>query len=63
MYPTTVADLAATVRRSGATRTVLVLVGDALAPAPGGRSHLYAPAYAHTFRRRSAPGSTTGRPA
>ncbi|HEY3238988.1 MAG TPA: precorrin-4 C(11)-methyltransferase [Acidimicrobiia bacterium] len=64
VYPTTVADLAATVRRSGASRTVLVLVGEALAPGIGaGRSHLYSPDYAHAFRRRSAPGSTAGRPA
>ncbi len=64
VYPTTVADLAVTVRRSGASRTVLVLVGEALAPGiRAGRSHLYSPDYAHAFRRRSVPGSTTGRPA
>ncbi len=64
VYPTTVAGVAETVRRSGASRTVLVLVGQALAPGVGaGRSHLYSPDYAHAFRRRSAPGSTAGRPA
>ena len=65
VYETTVAELAATIRRSGASRTVLVLVGEALAPAPdrAERSHLYSPQYAHAFRRRSAPGSTAGRPA
>ena len=64
VYPTTLSGLADTVRRSGASRTVLVLVGDALGPAVGaGRSHLYSPDYAHAFRRRSLPGSTTGRPA
>lgn len=64
VHPTRLGDLAATARRAGATRTVLVLVGEALAPAPAtGRSHLYSPGYAHAFRRRSRPGSTTGRPA
>ena len=64
VYPTTLSGLAETVRRSGASRTVLVLVGDALDPGAGaGRSHLYSPDYAHAFRRRSVPGSTTGRPA
>jgi precorrin-4/cobalt-precorrin-4 C11-methyltransferase len=61
---TTVGDLAADLRATGATTTVLVLVGPALGgddAAP--RSHLYSPAYAHTFRRRSAPGTTVGRPA
>ena len=46
----------------GARTTVLVLVGPALAGA-GGRSHLYSPGFAHMFRRRSRPGTTTGRPA
>lgn len=59
---TTIGGLAATVRSTGASRTVLVLVGDALR-APAGRSHLYSPEFAHAFRRRSAPGSTVGRPA
>jgi precorrin-4/cobalt-precorrin-4 C11-methyltransferase len=53
-------DLAAT----GATATALVLVGPALRRVDGaGRSHLYSPAFAHTYRRRSTPGSTAGRPA
>lgn len=52
------ADLVAT----GATTTVLVLVGEALAGG-GGRSHLYDPGFAHGRRRRSAPGSVVGRPA
>ena len=63
---TTVGELAGAIRASGATKTVLVLVGDALAPATGpgalARSHLYDPAFAHAFRRRSASGSTRGRP-
>jgi precorrin-4/cobalt-precorrin-4 C11-methyltransferase len=60
---TTVGELAATLAASGATMTALVLVGDALAatePAP--RSQLYSPTYTHAFRRRSAPGTTSGRP-
>jgi precorrin-4/cobalt-precorrin-4 C11-methyltransferase len=62
VLPTTVGELARTIRASGARTTVLVLVGPALR-GPGGRSHLYSPAFAHGFRRRSAPGSTVGRPA
>ena len=59
---TTVGALAEDLRASGATTTVLVLVGPALrGTAP--RSHLYAPGYAHRFRKRSTPGTTTGRPA
>lgn len=60
---TTVGGLADAVRATGAKTTVLVLVGPALAEAPVARSHLYSPDYAHKFRRRSAPGSTVGRPA
>jgi precorrin-4/cobalt-precorrin-4 C11-methyltransferase len=60
---TTVGELAATMDATGATRTMLVLVGDVLGDAPVARSHLYAPEFAHTFRRRSVPGSTAGRPA
>jgi precorrin-4/cobalt-precorrin-4 C11-methyltransferase len=61
---TTVGDLAADLKATGATTTVLVLVGPALGGAGAApRSHLYSPAYAHTFRRRSAPGTTAGRPA
>ena len=48
-------------RATGATRTALVLVGPALA-GPARRSHLYSPGFAHRYRRRSAPGTTAGRP-
>ena len=60
---TTVGNLAEDVRRTGATKTVLVLVGDALDATGPMRSHLYSPDFAHGFRRRSTPGTTTGRPA
>jgi hypothetical protein len=46
---------------TGARTTVLVLVGEALAGAAP-RCKLYDPGYAHGHRRRSAPGTTTGRP-
>lgn len=60
---TTVGTLAADLRESGTTLTVLVLVGDALADGPvSRRSHLYAPSYTTTYRLRSTPGSTAGRP-
>jgi len=59
---TTVGRLAADLDAIGATRTVLVLVGPALRGAAA-RSHLYAPQFAHMFRRRSRPESTVGRPA
>jgi precorrin-4/cobalt-precorrin-4 C11-methyltransferase len=59
---TTVGDLAEDLKATGATTTVLVLVGPALA-GPAHRSRLYSPGYAHKFRRRSAEGSTAGRPA
>jgi precorrin-4/cobalt-precorrin-4 C11-methyltransferase len=59
---TTVGELAATIRSTQATRTVLVLVGGALGDSPIARSHLYSPHYAHAFRKRSRPGSTDGRP-
>lgn len=59
---TTVDDLAADLKATGVTTTVLVLVGPALAGAAP-RSHLYSPTYAHKFRRRSSPGTTIGRPA
>jgi precorrin-4/cobalt-precorrin-4 C11-methyltransferase len=58
---TTVGDLAADLAALGAKTTVLVLVGPALAGAAP-RCHLYDPAYAHGYRRRSLPGTTTGRP-
>lgn len=61
---TTLGDLADTIRGSGHTRTVLVIVGEAVAPIAGrrGRSHLYSPRFSHAFRSRSLPGSTAGRP-
>jgi precorrin-4/cobalt-precorrin-4 C11-methyltransferase len=59
---TTVGDLARDLRSTGATTTTLVLVGPALAGRPS-RSHLYSPDFAHAHRRRSLPGTTTGRPA
>jgi precorrin-4/cobalt-precorrin-4 C11-methyltransferase len=58
---TTVAGLAEAMRAVDARTTVLVLVGPALAGAAP-RCRLYDPAYAHGHRRRSAPGSTAGRP-
>ena len=64
VIPTTVGGLAAALSSSGATMTVLVLVGEVLRSAtPAARSHLYAPGYAHSYRMRSTAGSTTGRPA
>lgn len=60
---TTVGQLAQDMRSTGATMTVLVLVGEAMAEGkPPQRSHLYAPAYTTAYRLRSEPGSTTGRP-
>jgi precorrin-4/cobalt-precorrin-4 C11-methyltransferase len=59
---TTVGTLAEDLAATGARTTVLVLIGPALAGAAN-RSHLYSPSYAHMFRRRSAPGTTVGRPA
>jgi precorrin-4/cobalt-precorrin-4 C11-methyltransferase len=59
---TTVGRLAEDLAATGATTTVLVLVGPALEGAAA-RSHLYSPGFAHKYRRRSAPGSTAGRPA
>lgn len=48
---TTVGCLADDLRALGKTATVLVLVGDALAPrAVAARSHVYSPAYSHSFR-------------
>lgn len=59
----TVAGLADDIRTTGATMTVLVLVGEALArdKVPQ-RSHLYAPEYTTAYRLRSESGSTVGRP-
>lgn len=60
---TTVGRLAEDLRATGATLTVLVVVGDVLADGPvSRRSHLYAPSYTTAYRLRSAPGSTAGRP-
>lgn len=48
---TTVGSLAQDLRALGATTTVLVLVGPALAlTTPPVRSHVYSPTYAHSFR-------------
>jgi precorrin-4/cobalt-precorrin-4 C11-methyltransferase len=60
---TTVATLGDDLKATGATTTVLVLVGQVLAATPAPRSHLYSPGFAHGRRRRSRPGSTIGRPA
>ena len=62
---TTVGALAERLRASGATMTALVVVGPALGQGAGSgtRSHLYSPGFAHTFRRRSLPGTVAGRPA
>jgi len=58
---TVLGRLADDLRSTGATTTTLVLVGDALSgTAP--RSHLYSPGFAHGHRRRSHPGTTSGRP-
>ena len=63
IVPTTVEHLAETIEALGATRTVLVLVGEALRDAPvAARSHLYSPAHATAFRLPSRDGSTAGRP-
>jgi precorrin-4/cobalt-precorrin-4 C11-methyltransferase len=59
---TTLGRLAEDLRATGATTTVLVLVGPVLEGAAA-RSHLYAPGFAHSFRKRSLPGTTAGRAA
>ena len=59
---TTVGDVAEAIVATGHTRTVLVLVGDVLAGHSVARSHLYSPGFAHSFRKRSARGTTVGRP-
>ena len=61
VHVTTVGDLATTMAATGTRTTMLVLVGPALAGAAP-RCKLYDPAYAHGHRRRSDPGTTTGRP-
>jgi precorrin-4/cobalt-precorrin-4 C11-methyltransferase len=51
LVSTTVGHLATELRRVGATRTVLVLVGPVLgAPTVPARSHVYSPSYGHRFR-------------
>jgi precorrin-4/cobalt-precorrin-4 C11-methyltransferase len=61
---TTVGDLAAALNEMDARMTTMILVGPALAAELGEvqRSHLYAPGFAHAYRRRSEAGSTLGRP-
>jgi precorrin-4/cobalt-precorrin-4 C11-methyltransferase len=58
---TTVEGLASALTASGIRTAALVLVGPALSDA-GSRSRLYDPTHSHGCRRRSVPGSTTGRP-
>jgi precorrin-4/cobalt-precorrin-4 C11-methyltransferase len=63
LVATTVGALADDLRACGTTLTVLVLVGDALGSGPvRRRSHLYSPEFTTTYRLRSAPGTSTGRP-
>lgn len=60
---TTVGEVGDAIRSTSATRTVLVLAGDALGDGPvPARSHLYAPGHGTAFRLPSRPGSTAGRP-
>lgn len=59
---TTIGELAEAIRSTGATMTILVLVGDVLANIPvEARSHLYSPDYTTAYRLRSNEGSTVGR--
>jgi precorrin-4/cobalt-precorrin-4 C11-methyltransferase len=58
---TTVEGITDALSTSGIRTAALVLVGPALSGA-GSRSRLYDPAYSHGCRRRSTPGSTSGRP-
>ena len=54
---TTVGRLAADLHALGTRATVLVLVGDALGRGPvAARSHVYAPAYSHSFRSGTGDG-------
>ena len=60
---TTVGELAAAMKSTGTTLTVLVLVGEAVGDGyVSKRSHLYSPAYTTAYRLRSRPGTTAGRP-
>jgi precorrin-4/cobalt-precorrin-4 C11-methyltransferase len=58
---TTVDGIADALSASGIRTAALVLVGPALSSA-GSRSRLYDPTYSHGCRRRSTPGTTSGRP-
>ena len=58
---TKVGELASAIRESKATRTLTIVVGEALT-ANASRSHLYSPAFSHRFRSRSEPGRTQGKP-
>lgn len=58
---TTVDGIAEALAASGIRTAALVLVGAALSGA-GSRSRLYDPTYSHGCRRRSTPGTTSGRP-
>lgn len=58
---TTVDGLADALAGAGIRTAALILVGPALSGA-GTRSLLYDPSYSHGCRRRSTPGSTSGRP-
>jgi precorrin-4/cobalt-precorrin-4 C11-methyltransferase len=60
---TTVGNLAADLKATGTTLTVLVLIGEFLADEPvARRSHLYSPGHTTAYRLRSRAGSTSGRP-
>jgi precorrin-4/cobalt-precorrin-4 C11-methyltransferase len=60
---TTVGHVANAIRSTRASRTILVLVGDALGDGPvPARSHLYSPGHGTAFRLPSRNGSTAGRP-
>jgi precorrin-4/cobalt-precorrin-4 C11-methyltransferase len=52
---TTVGGLADAIADTGATETVLVLVGDALRNVGNARNHVYSPAFAHGYRKRTKP--------
>ena len=53
---TTLGELASELTQRAITTSALILVGDALRPGgTGRRSHVYDPAYAHRYRRSSAP--------
>jgi precorrin-4/cobalt-precorrin-4 C11-methyltransferase len=58
---TTVDGIADALSTSGIRTAALVLVGPALSSG-GSRSRLYDPTYSHGCRRRSTPGTTSGRP-